>query len=98
MIIGHDIKQDIELVFGIDVDIYELPGLFDVVDNQRIQQHDAKRNNPQKLGDVLRSMGIDYCWLHNGGNDAVYTLQSTLALAVRRRQKALAEDPKVKVA
>lgn len=98
MIVGHDIKQDIELLFGIDVDIYELPGLIDIIDNQRIQQHDAMYKDPQKLAVVLHALGIEYWYLHNGGNDAVYTLQSMLALAVRRRQKSLAEGPKLKAA
>ncbi|CAN8097250.1 unnamed protein product [Discula destructiva] len=96
VVVGHDIKQDIELLFGIDVDIYELPGLIDIIDNQRIQQHDAMFKDPQRLAVVLRALGIEHRYLHNGGNDAVYTLQSMLALAVCRRQKSLAKDPKLK--
>lgn len=97
VIVGHDIKQDINLLFGIDVDTYALPGLFDIIDNQRIQQHDVKYKDPQSLATVLDTLGIEYWYLHNGGNDAVYTLQSMLALAVRRRQKSLA-SPKSKSA
>lgn len=91
VIVGHDIKQDVNLLFGIDVDIYALPGLFDIVDNQRIQQHNVKYKDPQKLAVVLNTLDIEYWYLHNGGNDAVYTLQSMLALAVRRRQRSLTE-------
>lgn len=95
VIVGHDIKQDINLLFGIDVDIYALPGLFDIIDNQRIQQHDIKHKDPQSLAAVLSTLGIEYRYLHNGGNDAVYTLQSMLALAVRRCQKSLiSSEPK----
>lgn len=98
MIVGHDIKQDIELLFSIDVDTYELPGLIDIVDNQRIHQHDVEYKDPQKLSLVLDDLGIDYWYLHNAGNDAVYTLQSTLALVLRRRQKSLAQGSKPKAA
>lgn len=91
VVVGHDVKQDISLLFGIDVDIYEMPGLFDIIDNQRLQQHNVKSKDPQGLGNVLDSLGIEYWYLHNGGNDAVYTLQSMLSMVVRRRQKSLSD-------
>lgn len=92
VIVGHDVKQDISLLFGIDVDIYAMPGLFDIIDNQRLQQHNVKFKDPQGLSTVLDTLGIEYWYLHNGGNDAVYTLQSMLALVVRRLQKSLADQ------
>lgn len=92
VIVGHDVKQDISLLFGIDVDIYEMPGLFDIIDNQRLQQHNVKFKDPQSLGNVLDSLGIEYWYLHNAGNDAVYTLQSMLSLVVRRRQKSPSDE------
>ncbi|KAJ4391400.1 hypothetical protein N0V93_005017 [Gnomoniopsis smithogilvyi] len=96
VVVGHDINQDIKLLFGIDVDVYALPGLFDIIDNQRIQQHNIKYKDPQSLAAVLDSLSIEYWYLHNGGNDAVYTLQSMLAMAVRRRQKSqISPKPKL---
>lgn len=97
VIIGHDVNQDINLLYGIDVDIYNLPGLLEVVDNQRMQQHNSKYVDPQKLSIVLNGLHIPHCYLHNGGNDAVYTLQAMLALAVSRRQATLAQGPKSKL-
>lgn len=96
VIVGHDVKQDIALLYSIDVDIYELPGLLEIVDNQRMQQHNSRYLDPQKLSIILSSLDISHCYLHNGGNDAVYTLQSMLALAVIRRQASLAKEPKPK--
>lgn len=92
VVVGHDVKQDIGLLFGIDVDIYAMRGLFDIIDNQRLQQHNVKFKDPQGLSTVLDTLGIEYWYLHNGGNDAVYTLQSMLALVVHRRQKSLADQ------
>lgn len=92
VIVGHDVKQDIGLLFSIDVDIYAMRGLFDIIDNQRLQQHNVKFKDPQGLSTVLDTLGIEYWYLHNGGNDAVYTLQSMLALVVHRRQKSLADQ------
>lgn len=97
VIVGHDIKQDISLLFGIDVDIYAMPGLFDIIDNQRLHQHNVKLKDPQGLSTVLDTLGVEYWYLHNGGNDAVYTLQSMLTLVIRRRQNSLA-DQKPKLA
>lgn len=96
VIVGHDIKQDIALLYSIDVDIYELPGLLEIVDNQRMQQHNSRYRDPQRLSIVLTGLDIPHRYLHNGGNDAVYTLQSMLALAVIRRQTSLTAEPKPK--
>lgn len=96
VIVGHDVKQDIALLHAIDVDIYDLPGLLEIIDNQRMQQHNSKYRDPQRLSMVLSGLDISHCYLHNGGNDAVYTLQSMLALAVLKRQASLARDPKPK--
>lgn len=96
VIVGHDVKQDITLLYNMDIDIYRLPGLLEIVDNQRMQQHNSKYVDPQKLSIVLSGLHIPHCYLHNGGNDAVYTLQAMLALAVRKRQTSLAQGPKSK--
>lgn len=96
VIVGHDVEQDIALLYSMDVDVYELPGLLEIVDNQRMQQHNSRYLDPQRLSIVLSSLDIPHCYLHNGGNDAVYTLQSMLALAVIKRQAGLAREPKPK--
>lgn len=83
-----------ELLFAINVDVHELPGLLEIVDNQRLQQHRARLVSPQKLSITLSSLGIPYSYLHNGGNDAVLTLQSLLALGVQKRQESLAQPLK----
>lgn len=94
VIVGHDVEMDVKLIYSVDVDIHQLPGLVDIADSQRMHQHYQKVINGQKLGTVLTDLGIKHSFLHNGGNDAVYTLQSLLALALRRRQYSLAQQLK----
>ncbi|KAJ9154821.1 QDE-2-interacting protein [Pleurostoma richardsiae] len=97
VLVGHDIKQDIAHLQKLDVDVYALPNLLDVVDNQSLQQHLRAMRNPQKLESVLTDFGILSRHLHNAGNDAVYTLQSLLALAIRKsKQKVVEGDAKNK--
>ncbi|KAF3770006.1 hypothetical protein M406DRAFT_248006 [Cryphonectria parasitica EP155] len=93
ILVGHDIHQDTELLFVIDVDVHELVGLKEIVDNQKLQQHWAKLPNPQSLSNVLSGLEIPHAFLHNAGNDSVLTLQSLLALAVLKRQESLAREP-----
>lgn len=94
VLVGHDVAQDIDLILTVDVDVDELPGLLEIIDNQRIQQHRKRFPNPQGLGSVLRELEIEHFYLHNAGNDAVYTLQSMLALTVRMRVNSLSKEPK----
>ena len=42
-----------------------------------------QENNPRNLATILSELGIIAWNLHNGGNDAVYTLQALLGLAIR---------------
>ncbi|KUI65380.1 hypothetical protein VM1G_00749 [Cytospora mali] len=96
VLVGHDISQDIALLESIDFDVYEMSNLLEVVDNQKIHQHRHRFYNGQGLGAVLAGLDISYMFLHNAGNDAVYTLQSLLRLAVLKRQESLARGPRDK--
>ncbi|ROV89562.1 hypothetical protein VSDG_08547 [Cytospora chrysosperma] len=94
--IGHDVKQDIALLESIDFDVYEMRNLLEVVDNQKLHQHRHRFYNGQGLSAVLAGLEIPYMFLHNAGNDAVYTLQSLIRLAVLKRQESLARGSKDK--
>lgn len=89
IVVGHDVKQDIQLLNSLDFDVYEMENLLEVVDNQKLHQHRSKFDNGQSLCTVLTGLKISYHFLHNAGNDAVYTLQSLLRLAVLKRQESL---------
>lgn len=34
VVVGHDVAQDIDLILTVDIDVYELPGLVEIIDNQ----------------------------------------------------------------
>ncbi len=90
VLVGHDIEQDIEHLKKIGYDVYGNQQLLDVVDSMHMHQHMRQSVNPSSLGNVLGHFGILSRHLHNGGNDAVYTLQVMLALAIKNRQVSLA--------
>lgn len=89
VIVGHDVAHDVEYLKSLDFDLYEMENLLEVVDNQKLQQHRTKFCNKQSLCAILADLKIEYRFLHNAGNDAVYTLQSLLHLAVLKRQESL---------
>lgn len=47
----------------------------------------VSRDHPtgRSLGAVLNDLEISHTYLHNAGNDAVYTMQAMLALAIEAR-------------
>lgn len=92
IIVGHDVKQDIELLKPLDFNVYDMPNLKEVVDNQQLHQHRSQINNGAGLSAVLNSLNISYNYLHNAGNDAVYTLQSLIRLAIIKRHESLAKS------
>lgn len=89
VVVGHDVKQDIQYLNSLDFGVYGMENLLEVVDNQKLHQHRSKFYNGQSLCAVLAGLKISYRFLHNAGNDAVYTLQSLLRLAVLKRQESL---------
>lgn len=89
VIVGHDVKHDIEYLHSLDYDVYGMENLLEVADNQKLHQHRSKFSNGQSLCAILAGLDIPYRYLHNAGNDAVFTLQSFLCLAVIKRQESL---------
>lgn len=45
VVVGHDVAQDIDLILTVDLDIYDLPGLLEIVDNQKLSQHRTRSLN-----------------------------------------------------
>jgi hypothetical protein len=48
--------------------------------------------SPRNLGSVLTNIDIAGWYLHNAGNDAVYTLQAMIAIAMRAMLEKLDDN------
>ena len=80
-LLGHSIKHDHDYLKNIGVDLTELGK--EMLDTQLIQMHteiNDKRYDMRGLSYLLREYGIDFedKDLHNGGNDAYYTMMAFL--------------------
>lgn len=85
---GHDIKSDISLVRNVGFHVKD--GMFlEIVDTQYLHQHYRMLGQQMGLKGVLNDLEIEHCFLHNGGNDAVYTLQAMVSLIITKRQDSL---------
>ena len=89
VLVGHDIQNDIKYLARIGVWIQDMDNIKEIIDNQGLQQFMRRQPNAQGLERILGDLGIPFSHLHNAGNDAVYTLQSLIVLAVRQRQASL---------
>ncbi|CAK7218664.1 hypothetical protein SBRCBS47491_003584 [Sporothrix bragantina] len=88
VLIGHDIKSDISLVKNIGFHVTD-DMFLEIVDTQDFHQHLRMSAQQAGLKFVLTDLEIEHYFLHNGGNDAVYTLQAMVRLVVKKRQDSL---------
>ncbi|OLN94002.1 Good for full DBP5 activity protein 2 [Colletotrichum chlorophyti] len=82
VLLGHNIRADLSYLENIGVQPWGIAGMMRNLDTK--DMHQAWRNGTQgrSLGNVLVDLGIVHGNLHNGGNDATYTMQAMLGLAV----------------
>lgn len=83
VLVGHDTKQDIQYLKQIGYDPNNLSNLIEVMDTVQMYRALMRESDPRSLGYVLADLGITGWYLHNAGNDAVYTLQAMLGIAVK---------------
>lgn len=81
--VGHDVDQDIAYLKKINYDTGRLSNIIELTDTARMYQSIRREPNKAKLANVLSYLGIGACNLHNAGNDAVYTMQAMLGMAVK---------------
>ncbi|KAK3357529.1 hypothetical protein B0T25DRAFT_161757 [Lasiosphaeria hispida] len=89
VLVFHDASSDIKYLKLIHYDINDIPNLVEVVDTREMEQYISRSLNSTKLKSLLDSLEIDYSYLHNAGNDAVYTLQAMIGLAIQKRVMSL---------
>ncbi|KAK1066909.1 hypothetical protein LTR74_006784 [Friedmanniomyces endolithicus] len=83
VLLGHDINQDITYLHSIGCSVLNRSNLAEVLDTATMFKSYTRDNNATSLGRVLYHFDIDGWSLHNAGNDAVYTMQAMLAIAVK---------------
>ncbi|KAL5390401.1 hypothetical protein DPSP01_001965 [Paraphaeosphaeria sporulosa] len=81
--LGHDTLTDVKYLQAIGFDPLALPNLLEVQDSANLYRVWQRQEQITSLGRILEGLKIDGFGLHNAGNDAVYTVQSFLAICVR---------------
>lgn len=78
MLIGHDLKNDTDYLKQLNFTPKHVEGK---IDTQRLARISKKQ--PPSLKKLLAALSIDAQNLHNAGNDAAYTLQALIGVAVQ---------------
>ncbi|KAK7547106.1 hypothetical protein IWX47DRAFT_270184 [Phyllosticta citricarpa] len=96
--VGHDPDGDIRFLQKLGYNPLNLSNLIDKLDTKQLHQHWKRDTQGTSLARILCDCDIIGWRLHNGGNDAVYTMQALLAICVQeaafRGTKELAEERK----
>lgn len=85
ILVGHDISQDINYLQRLGYNPLNLSTLLEIIDTASLYRALTRDNNARSLGAILLDIGITGWNLHNAGNDAAYTLQALLGIAIRGR-------------
>ncbi|KAK3504969.1 QDE-2-interacting protein [Neurospora crassa] len=89
VLVFHDQSQDLKYIRMLGYDVASADNILEVVDTREMYQYLSRSNNASKLSNVCGFLDISWKNMHNAGNDAVYTLQAMMGLAIDLRQKSL---------
>ncbi|KAL8881635.1 MAG: hypothetical protein Q9192_007756 [Flavoplaca navasiana] len=89
ILVGHDIKMDIDYLRKLGYDVANLSNLIEALDTADLYRAWKHEQNPSKLGTILMEMEMIGWNLHNAGNDAAYTLQALIGIVIGSRQSSL---------
>jgi hypothetical protein len=78
MLVGHDLKSDTDYLKKLGFTPSHVVGKFDT---QRLAR--ISKRSPPGLAKLLAALSINATNLHNAGNDAAYTLQALVGVAVQ---------------
>jgi hypothetical protein len=84
VLVGHDLDSDIRYLGKLGFTPLAHRAVADSVDTQGMWRcvNGFNIDGQTKLASLLDVLGVPYSGLHNAGNDAVYTMQACLGLAV----------------
>ncbi|KAL5354621.1 hypothetical protein ACLOAV_000710 [Pseudogymnoascus australis] len=83
VLVGHDLQADVAFLRQLGYDPGNLSNLLECTDTTHMYRAFRREPNNSGLGKVLADLDIAGWDLHNAGNDAVYTLQAMVAIAVK---------------
>ncbi|KAJ8120177.1 hypothetical protein ONZ43_g3050 [Nemania bipapillata] len=92
ILVGHDIKQDLDYLRQIGYKYWCVPQIVDEVDTKDMFQRIERSLNGRGLATLCTELGISGHNYHNAGNDAVYTLQAMIAMAIERTISGSGKD------
>ena len=101
VLVGHDVGRDIGYLAKLNFTPSNHATIIKTLDTQRLSG--STKRSPVGLGKLLQALNIEASNLHNAGNDATYTLQALLKIAVMHTEapetlpKKLAEFQTVKL-
>ena len=81
ILVGHDIKSDIQYLRTIGYDVTTQPNLVEAIDTTHLFKAMKHGHNTSSLGAVLLELGLTGWHLHNAGNDAGYTMEALIGLS-----------------
>ncbi|KAK1585988.1 QDE-2-interacting protein [Colletotrichum navitas] len=86
VLLGHDLRSDIGYLERMNVELWGIGGVMSrTLDTKDMYQAWRQETQGRSLAAVLTDLGIPHSNLHNAGNDAAYTMQAMLGLAVAAR-------------
>lgn len=83
ILLGHNINADISYLHRIGYNPLNLSTVLECLDTSILDRVWRRDINQRSLGAILYELGLPSWNLHNAGNDAHYTLQTMVSLAVR---------------
>lgn len=98
IIVGHDLGQDINYCHQVGFSVLNRGNIIDTADTATMWRTFTKDPNPRSLGSIINHFDFTGWHLHNAGNDAVYTMQAMLAIAVQSAVDRGGEEQKLEEA
>ncbi|KAG5954834.1 hypothetical protein E4U57_003957 [Claviceps arundinis] len=82
MLVGQDLQGDLRYLSNAGYDVAQAVSSVDIVDTQILYQAWAADTQARNLRRILSDLRIPYAFLHNAGNDAMYTLRAMITMGV----------------
>ncbi len=92
VLVFHEASSDIKYLKRFSYHAEAAANVLEAIDTREMHQFLVRSNDSASLASVLDYLDIPHRHLHNAGNDAVYTLQAMVGLAVKKRVMSLDKE------